>query len=106
MAQHQKTMPKSEAGYTCAVGTGAKVTGACNEGESIYGHLEIHPVEVILLEVVCATGRPSKKVQRREGGSAPRVIKLGACRDRSDCRIRPQLTREPVVARHYSTSSL
>lgn len=40
MAQHQKTMPKSEAGYTCAVGTGAKVTGACNEGESIYGLID------------------------------------------------------------------
>lgn len=31
-------MPKSEAEYTCAVGTGAKAKGACNEGESIYGH--------------------------------------------------------------------
>ncbi|BAN49263.1 hypothetical protein PCA10_35310 [Metapseudomonas resinovorans NBRC 106553] len=33
-----ETMPKSEAEYTCAVGTGAKAKEACNEGESIYGH--------------------------------------------------------------------
>jgi len=32
-----EAMPKSEAEYTCAVGTGAKAKGACNEGESIYG---------------------------------------------------------------------
>lgn len=32
-----EAMPKSEAEYTCAVGTGAKEKGACNEGESIYG---------------------------------------------------------------------
>ena len=30
-------MPKSEAEYTCAVGTGAKAKEACNEEESIYG---------------------------------------------------------------------
>jgi hypothetical protein len=29
-------MPKSEAEYTCAVGTGAKAKEACNEEESIY----------------------------------------------------------------------
>ncbi|MOA18982.1 hypothetical protein D3C78_1393310 [compost metagenome] len=32
-----ESMPKSEAEYTCAVGTGAKAKEACNEEESIYG---------------------------------------------------------------------
>lgn len=34
-----ESMPKSEAEYTCAVGTGAKAKEACNEEESIYGRL-------------------------------------------------------------------
>lgn len=33
-----ESVPKSEAEYTCAVGTGAKAKEACNEEESIYGH--------------------------------------------------------------------
>ena len=34
-------MLKSEAEYTCAVGTGAKAKGACNEEQSIYSHWDV-----------------------------------------------------------------